>query len=232
MRTIASLRRGIAPRAPGAPLVAQLRVSPHRPSGPDITTTVPKPPKPDLPLLQFDGPLDWEQWLSTHHDTPGAWLKMAKKNTGVTTVTYPEALDVALCWGWIDGQVGRLDETFYRQRFTPRTARSKWSQRNRDHIERLTAAGRMRPPGQAAVDAARADGRWEAAYPAQSEATVPDDFQHALDAHPDAKAFFATLTGSTRYAFLHRLHNVQRPETRVKRIADYIERLSAGRTLD
>jgi uncharacterized protein YdeI (YjbR/CyaY-like superfamily) len=219
--------RGRATRPPPAPPAAPTRAAVRR-----YNDTMAAPPKPELPLLQFDDPAAWEEWLSTHYDTPGVWLKLAKKNTGVTTVTYAEALEVALCWGWIDGQVGRLDETFYRQRFTPRTKRSKWSQINRRHIERLTAEGRMRPPGQAAVDAAIADGRWEAAYPAASEATVPDDFQAALDANPSAKAFFATLTGSPRYAFLHRLHNVQRPETRARRIAGYIERLSAGRTLD
>jgi uncharacterized protein YdeI (YjbR/CyaY-like superfamily) len=192
----------------------------------------PKPPKPELPLFQFPDPQAWEAWLAEHHDTPGVWLKFAKKGTGVVTVTYAEALPVALCWGWIDGQVGRLDETFYRQRFTPRGRRSKWSQINRRHVERLTSEGRMRPPGLAAVDAAKADGRWDAAYPAASEATVPPDLQRALDENPDAGAFFATLTGSTRYAFLYRLHNVSRPDARSRRIADYIERLAAERTLD
>ena len=189
-------------------------------------------PRPELPTLQFDTPADWERWLSGHHAGPGAWLKIAKKNTGVTTVTYAEALEVALCWGWIDGQVGRLDETFYRQRFTPRGPRSKWSQINRRHIQRLTDAGRMQAPGIAAVDAAKADGRWDDAYPAASEATVPDDFQRALEVHPKAREFFGTLTGSARYAFLYRLHNVKGADARAKRIADYVERLSDGRTLD
>ncbi len=189
-------------------------------------------PKPELPTLQFADAEVWEAWLSEHHDDPGVWLKLAKKGTGVRTVSYAQALDVALCWGWIDGQTGRLDETFYRQRFTPRTARSKWSQVNRRHVERLIAEGRMQPSGQAAVQAAQADGRWMAAYPAASEATVPEDMRRALDAHPEARAFFETLTGATRYAFLYRLHNVAGPQARAKRIADYVQRLSQRRTLD
>lgn len=187
--------------------------------------------KPELPTLQFPDQEGWEAWLSEHHPDPGVWLKFAKKGTGVRTVNYAQALEVALCWGWIDGQTARLDETFYLQRFTPRSTRSKWSQVNRRHIERLGSEGRMQPPGEAAVKAAQADGRWEAAYPAASGATVPEDMQRALDAHPEARAFFETLTGSTRYAFLYRLHTVVRPQTRAKRIADYVHRLGEGRTL-
>ncbi len=189
-------------------------------------------PKPELPTFQFADAEAWAAWLSEHHDEPGVWLKLAKKGAGVRTVNYAEALEVALCWGWIDGQTGRLDDAFYRQRFTPRIARSKWSQVNRRHIERLTAEGRMQAPGQAVVDAAKADGRWEAAYPAASEAMVPEDLQRALDAHPEARAFFETLTGAKRYAFLYRLHNVAGSEARAKRIAGYVARLSQGRTLD
>jgi uncharacterized protein YdeI (YjbR/CyaY-like superfamily) len=185
------------------------------------------------PIVELESPEAWEQWLDANHDSvPGVWLKFAKKGTGVRTVVYAEALDVALCFGWIDGQVSRYDDTYYLQRFTPRGKRSKWSQINVGHAERLIAGGRMRPPGLAAIEAAKADGRWDEAYAPQSQATVPEDFQAALDANPQAKAFFATLKGATRYAFLYRLHNVKRAETRAKRIADYIERLSAGRTLD
>jgi uncharacterized protein YdeI (YjbR/CyaY-like superfamily) len=160
------------------------------------------------------------------------WLKFAKKGCEIPTVNYAQALDTALCYGWIDGQVRRFDESFYLQRFTRRGPRSKWSQINRDHIARLTDDGRMRAPGQAQVDAARSDGRWDAAYEPQSRATVPEDLQRALDANPAAQRFFATLTGSTRYAFLYRLHHVSAPAARAKRIASYIELLSAGRTLD
>ena len=190
-------------------------------------------PKPELEILQCAADGDWERWLTDHHaDSPGVWLKFAKKGSEIPTVTYPQALDTALCYGWIDGQVRRFDESFYLQRFTRRGPRSKWSQINRDHVARLTEAGRMRPPGQEQVDAARSDGRWDAAYEPQSRATVPDDLQRALDATPDAQRFFATLTGSTRYAFLHRLHHVTEPAKRAKRIASYIELLSTGRTLD
>jgi uncharacterized protein YdeI (YjbR/CyaY-like superfamily) len=196
-------------------------------------TPAAKQPKPELEILQCTADADWERWLSEHHaDSPGVWLKFAKKGCETSTVNYAQALDTALCYGWIDGQVRRLDESFYLQRFTRRGPRSKWSQINRGHVARLTEAGRMRAPGQAQVDAARSDGRWEAAYEPQSRATVPDDLQRALEASPEALRFFATLTGSTRYAFLHRLHNVSRPTARAKRIASYIELLSAGRTLN
>jgi len=189
------------------------------------------PPKDDLPILQFDDPAAWAQWLERNHaDIPGAWLKLAKKGSGITTVTYGEALEEALCYGWIDGQVSRHDESFYLQRFTPRRSRSKWSANNRDKVERLIAEGRMKPAGMEATQSAKADGRWDAAYPAQSEATVPDDLQQALDQNPEAKAFFETLSSQNRYSFLLRLHNVKRPETRAKRIATYITMLTEQRT--
>ncbi len=188
---------------------------------------------PELEILRCDTDADWQRWLEEHHDgAAGVWLMFAKKGCLTPTVTYAEALDTALCYGWIDGQVRRFDESFYLQRFTPRRPRSKWSQINRGHVERLTDAGRMRASGQAQVDAARADGRWEQAYQPQSRATVPDDLRRALDASPAAAEFFATLTGSTRYAFLYRLHHVTDPSRRAQRIATYIELLSAGRTLD
>jgi uncharacterized protein YdeI (YjbR/CyaY-like superfamily) len=187
------------------------------------------PTKADLPILHFDDRASWAQWLQ-HNDTgPGAWLMLAKKGSGATTVTYGEALEEALCHGWIDGQVSRYDESFYLQRFTPRTKRSKWSANNRDKVDRLTAEGRMKPAGITAVEAAKADGRWEAAYPAQSEASVPDDLQQALDQSPKAKAFFETLSSQNRYAFLFRLHDAKRPETRAKRIAQYVEMLAERR---
>jgi len=186
-----------------------------------------------LPVLELGGPAEWERWLERNHDAvPGVWLKFAKKGTGVTTVVYPEALEVALCFGWIDGQVNRYDEIYYLQRFTPRTKRSKWSQINVEHATRLLEAGRMRPAGLAQVTAAQADGRWADAYASPSRAVVPEDFQQALDANPAAAEFFAGLKGNLRYAFLYRLSNTKRPENRAKRIADYIERLNAGRTLD
>jgi uncharacterized protein YdeI (YjbR/CyaY-like superfamily) len=187
-------------------------------------------PKDDLPILQFDDQSKWAQWLERNHTTQGAWLKLAKKGSGTTTVTYGEALEEALCYGWIDGQVSRHDESFYLQRFTPRRSRSKWSANNRDKVERLIAEGRMKPSGMEAIEAARADGRWEAAYPAQSEATVPEDLQRAIDQNPTAKAFFETLSSQNRYAFLFRLHDAKRADTRAKRIAEYVQMLAEHRT--
>jgi uncharacterized protein YdeI (YjbR/CyaY-like superfamily) len=149
----------------------------------------------------------------------------------VTTVTYAEALQVALCFGWIDGQARGLDETYYLQRFTPRTTRSKWSKINRDHVARLTKAGRMRPAGVAAVEAAKADGRWDAAYDSPSTASVPDDLQAELDASPKAAAFFATLSSANRYAILYQIQDAKRPETRARRIAKYVGMCERGETV-
>ena len=186
----------------------------------------------DLPIVQLPDQDAWREWLEGNHNSDaGVWLKFAKKGTPTRTVTYGEAIEEALCYGWIDGQARGYDEHFYLQRFTPRRRRSKWSQINREKAERLIADGRMKPSGHAQVDAAKADGRWEAAYPAQSAATVPEDFQRELDANPKAKAFFDTLKGQARYAFLYRLHNVTRADARAKRIAGYVELLSEGRTL-
>jgi uncharacterized protein YdeI (YjbR/CyaY-like superfamily) len=161
--------------------------------------------KSGLPVLPFASPEAFREWLEEHHATSkGIWLKIAKKGSGTPTVTYAEALDEALCYGWIDGQKGALDEVFFLQRFTPRGPRSKWSKINVDKVDALTAAGRMRAAGRAEVEKAKADGRWEAAYDPQSKATVPADLQAALDKNPEAAKFFATLTatpcstGSTR----------------------------------
>ena len=184
------------------------------------------------PIVELADPGAWERWLEDRHgDSAGVWLKIAKRGSGQVTVTHAEALELALCFGWIDGQRASLDETHFLQRFCPRTARSRWSQINRDSATALIERGKMRPPGLAQVDAARADGRWAEAYEPQSRATVPPDLQAALDAEPEAKAFFATLTGATRYAFCYRLTTIKRPETRARRIAHYVELLRAGRTL-
>jgi uncharacterized protein YdeI (YjbR/CyaY-like superfamily) len=189
--------------------------------------------RPELPIVRCTTPAEWEQWLSEQPaDSPGAWLQIAKKGCGPATVTYDEAVDIAICFGWIDGQKRAHDDTCWLQRFTPRGPRSKWSQINRDRTQRLIADGRMRSGGQAQIDAARADGRWEAAYEPQGRATVPPDLQQALNAHPAAREFFATLTGARRYAFLYRLHNVKTEKGRARRIASYIELLSEGRTLN
>jgi uncharacterized protein YdeI (YjbR/CyaY-like superfamily) len=189
--------------------------------------------KQDLPIVQLPDQGAWRDWLDENHATvDGVWLKLAKKGSPTPTVSQPQAIEEALCFGWIDGQVRGHDEQFYLQRFTPRRPRSKWSQINTEKATRLIAEGRMHPAGLANVEAAQRDGRWEAAYEPQSRATVPDDFRRELDRNPGAKAFFETLTGSARYAFLYRLHHVHKPEARSERIAMYVERLSARRTLE
>jgi uncharacterized protein YdeI (YjbR/CyaY-like superfamily) len=160
------------------------------------------------------------------------WLRIAKKGSPTPSVSYAEALDIALCFGWIDGQKRALDESFWLQRFTPRGPRSKWSQINRQKATELIGAGRMQAAGLVQVRAAQGDGRWEDAYEPQGAATIPDDFARALDANRTAWEFFATLKGTSRYAFLYRLHQVKSPERRAQRIADYIERLSEGRMLN
>ena len=188
--------------------------------------------KSGLPVLPFASPATFRAWLEEHHATSkGIWLKIAKKGSGVPTVTYAEALDEALCYGWIDGQKGALDETYFLQRFTPRGTRSKWSKINVDKADALAAAGRMRAAGRAEVEKAKADGRWEAAYDPQSKATVPADFQAALDASPEAARFFATLTGANRYAVLYRIHEAKKPETRAKRIEKFVGMLERGETV-
>ncbi len=186
----------------------------------------------ELPILPFASAPAWEAWLEDHHaHALGVWLQIAKKDSGIATVTYAQALDVALCFGWIDGQKRGFDATWFLQRFTPRKARSRWSKINTRHVERLTAAGRMRPAGLAQVEAARADGRWEAAYDGQRSAAVPPDLQAALDASPAAAAFFATLRGANRYAILYRVQDAKRPETRARRIDRFVAMLARGETL-
>ena len=188
--------------------------------------------KAELPILQFDSPADWAGWLERHHQSgQGAWLKLAKKASGITTVTHTEALEEALCYGWIDGQSARFDETFYLIRFTPRRPRSKWSQINRQKVERLINQRRMKPAGLAQVQAATEDGRWEAAYPPASTAAVPEDLQRALEASPEARAFFETLKGANRYAIIYRIHDAKRAQTRARRIAEYVAMLAEHRTL-
>ena len=188
--------------------------------------------KAEQPVLFFTTPADLEDWLEEHGEaSDGIWLKFAKKASGIQSVVYAEALDVALCHGWIDGQVQRLDDDHYLQRFTPRRARSKWSTRNRGKAEELIGQGRMRPPGLREIERARADGRWDEAYDSPATATVPDDFQAALDAVPAAREFFESLGSTKRYAFLYRIADAKRPETRAKRIAEYVTLLRQGKTL-
>jgi uncharacterized protein YdeI (YjbR/CyaY-like superfamily) len=187
-------------------------------------------PKPELPTIQLPDAAAWEVWLEANHPTSnGVWLMIAKKASPHETVTYPDVLDVAICFGWIDGQRRPHDEHFFLQRFTPRGPRSKWSQVNRDKAAGLIQLRRMRPAGQAQIDAAKRDGRWADAYEPQSRATVPADLQRALDQNPDAKAFFGTLSSQNRYSFIYRLRQVKSPERRAKRIADYVAMLEQGK---
>jgi uncharacterized protein YdeI (YjbR/CyaY-like superfamily) len=186
----------------------------------------------ELETRAFASAAEWEAWLREHHDTaPGVWIRFARKGAGVASVTYLEALHGALCFGWIDGQARGVDERWYVQRFTPRRARSIWSKRNREFATALIEAGRMQPAGLAEVERAKSDGRWDAAYDAPSTATVPEDLRAALDARPEAAAFFATLNSQNRYAILHRVQTAKRPETRARRIEQFVTMLAAGETL-
>jgi uncharacterized protein YdeI (YjbR/CyaY-like superfamily) len=183
-------------------------------------------------VIAFPSEQAWEDWLAAHHaSADGIWMKIAKKASGIPTVTHPEALNVALCYGWIDGQRKPLDGRWFLQRWTPRRARSRWSKVNCAKAEALEAAGRMLPPGRAEIERAQADGRWDAAYDAQSVATVPADLQRAFDANPAARDFFATLRGSNRYSILYRIHEAKRPETRARRIEQFVAMLADGKTL-
>jgi len=186
----------------------------------------------DLPLVEFADRETWAAWLAENAESSaGVWLKLARKDGGGRSVTYAEALDVALCHGWIDGQKGAIDERHWRQRFTPRGPRSRWSKRNRARAEELIAAGRMAPAGLREVEAARADGRWEAAYDSSATAEVPADLQAALDADPAAREFFAGLDRANRYAILYRLQEARRPETRARRLEKFVAMLREGRRI-
>src|SRR5437868_3193077 len=185
-----------------------------------------------LPRLRFASAGEWEAWLEENHaGSDGVWIEMAKKDAGIESVRYPEVLDSALCFGWIDGRREALDERYFLQRFTPRRPRSRWSRINRDKAERLIAGGRMRPAGLGEVERAQDDGRWDAAYEGQRDITVPDDLQRELDARPKAKAFFAQLNSQNRYAILYRLQDAKRPETRARRLAKFVAMLEAGETI-
>jgi uncharacterized protein YdeI (YjbR/CyaY-like superfamily) len=184
-------------------------------------------PSDPLPVHAFDSTQAWDAWLAAHHaDSPGIWLKIAKKGSAGTSVSYSDALDIALCHGWIDGQKGRHDDDYWLQRFTPRKPGSNWSKINTERAAALIASGRMRPAGLREVEQARADGRWERAYQSQSRITVPDDLAAALAANPRAREFFATPDGANRYAVLYRISSAKRPETRAKRIDTFVAMLS------
>ena len=184
------------------------------------------------PILAFASQAEWEAWLDVEHaSSDGVWLKFAKKGSGVESVVYAEALEVALCYGWIDSQVKSLDERFYLQKFTPRRARSKWSRVNRDKIEELTKQGRMKPAGLAQVELAKADGRWEAAYASPGNVEVPDDLRAALDGNTKAAEFWAGLNKSNRFAILYQLQDAKRPETRARRLEKFMGMLERGEEL-
>ena len=184
----------------------------------------------DLPVRAFPDQAALEAWLDAEHATaPGLYVRLAKKGSGVPSVTYAELVESALCFGWIDGRSQRLDETSYLQRITPRRPRSIWSQKNVAAVEALTAAGRMRPAGLAQAEAARADGRWERAYAGPATITVPDDLAAALAAEPAAQQAFEGLDGRNRYAVLHRVATAATPQTRARRIAAVVTMLAEGR---
>ncbi|AEI67338.1 YdeI/OmpD-associated family protein [Corallococcus macrosporus] len=191
-----------------------------------------KPPAAELSVIAFASPAAWSAWLKANHaSSPGLWLKLAKKGSGIDSVTYAEALDVAIEWGWIDGQKNTFDDAWWLQKFTPRGAKSVWSKINCGKVEALIAAGRMKPSGMKVVEEARKDGRWDAAYESQSKATVPEDLAKALAANPKAAEFFATLNAANRYAILWRVHSAKKAETRARRIEQFVEMLARHESL-
>jgi uncharacterized protein YdeI (YjbR/CyaY-like superfamily) len=184
------------------------------------------------PIKFFKSPQAWEQYLASYYgNVLGVWLKFAKRTLGIASVTYDEALDIALCYGWIDGQVRSLDDTYYLQKFTPRRAKSLWSKRNIAKAEKLIATGDMQPPGLAEVAAAQKDGRWQQAYDPPATMAMPADFKAALAKHPKAEAFFATLNKTNTYAVLWRIQTARKPETRQARINKLITMLNEGKKL-
>jgi uncharacterized protein YdeI (YjbR/CyaY-like superfamily) len=188
--------------------------------------------KSDLPVKRFRSKEAWEKWLKAQHEkSQGVWIEFAKKASGKASVNYKEALEVALCYGWIDGQTAAVDESWYRQRFTPRRPRSNWSQINRASVERLHAEGRLAPAGVRQMEAAKRDGRWDAAYASPKNMGVPPDLEAALAADPRLRKAFDQLDSQNRFGLLYRLHTAKRPETRARRLAEYLRMLAAGETL-
>src|SRR5688572_26362750 len=186
----------------------------------------------EYPILLFSDQAAWREWLDHHHESErGVWLRLAKAASALQSVSRDEALDVALCYGWIDGQAKKYDEDSWLQKFTPRGKKSVWSKRNREHVERLIAARQMQPAGYAAIEAAKADGRWHRAYDSPGSATVPDDLRTALEEHPEAKAFFEQLKSANRFAILYRIQTAVKPETRARRIAKFVAMLKRGETI-
>jgi uncharacterized protein YdeI (YjbR/CyaY-like superfamily) len=186
----------------------------------------------DLPVIAFKSQQAWDAWLTSQPAyARGLWLKLAKKSSGIASVSKPEAIDTALCHGWIDGQLDSLDDKYWLVRFTPRQSTSKWSEKNRARALQLVELKRMRPAGLNEIERAKKDGRWDAAYAPRSTAEVPDDLRVALAKNKKAGVFFETLDGANRYAILYRTHNAGKPETRVARIKKFVEMLAAGETI-
>ncbi len=186
----------------------------------------------ELPELSFDTAESWENWLTDRHDSAaGVWLVLAKAGAPQATVSYSDALDVALCFGWIDGRKRTVDASYWLQSFTPRRPRSRWSRINTERADALITAGRMRPAGLREVEAAHADGRWASAYEGAKSATVPDDLAAALAANPAAAAFFATVNSANRFAILYRVQEAKRPATRAARIEKFVSMLARGETI-
>lgn len=193
------------------------------------TTALDNETRAGLPIRAFATAAEFEQWLVRQPiDTKGVWLKLAKQGSGVASVRKQQAIEVALCHGWIDGQLNAYDERSWLIRFTPRSAKSRWSAINRTTATRLMAEGRVSAAGLAQIEVAQRDGRWDGAYAPQSKAEVPADLQSALDANPSAKAFFATLTGANRYAVLYRIQDAKKPATRQARISKFVDMLARG----
>jgi uncharacterized protein YdeI (YjbR/CyaY-like superfamily) len=185
-----------------------------------------------LPVIYFESQSELEKWLDENHvSSEGVWLKLAKKTSGIVSVSYMEAVEASLCYGWIDSQKAGYDVSFWLQRFTPRRPKSRWSRDNRDKATELIERGRMKPAGLREVKQAKGDGRWEAAYASQSKMEIPQEFQQKLDQNPAAQDFFATLNAVNRYAFLYRIQDAKKPETRTKRMDQFIQMLNEHKTI-
>lgn len=182
-----------------------------------------------LPILTFEVPEQWADWLEQNQSATGVWLKFAKKGKGVVSVNHDQSLRVALCYGWIDGQAKSLDDVYYLQRFTPRRTKSSWSVRNCKIVEELIVEGKMKPAGQKGVDLAKADGRWDAAYESPSNSTIPQDFLDAVAKNKKANEFFKTLNKTNLYTIYYRLHTAKKPETRAARIEKIVAMLAEGK---
>jgi uncharacterized protein YdeI (YjbR/CyaY-like superfamily) len=188
--------------------------------------------KRDLPVIAFKSQQAWDAWLKSQPvQAKGLWLKLAKQSSGIASVSKPEAIDTALCHGWIDGQLDSFDDEYWLIRFTPRQPASKWSEKNRTRALQLVELGRMQPAGLNEIERAKKDGRWSTAYAPQSTAQVPDDLRAALAGNKTAKSFFETLDSTNRYAILHRIHTAKKAETRMARIEKYVTMLTEGKTI-